>query len=172
MARGDAEAFDELVPLVYDELRGLARRHLRGEAEGHTLGPTALVHEAYLRLIGVHDTAFDDRTHFLSFASRVMRRVLVDHARARRTAKRGAGGVPVPLDAVVVGHLDFDLDVLALDEALGRLERLDPRACRVVECRVLAGLTVDETARALGVSAPTVKRAFAFGRAWLNRELS
>lgn len=175
-AGGDETAYTALFPLIYEELRQLAQRHMRRERPGHTLSATALVHEAYLRLIGVEEMAFSDRTHFMSFASRVMRRVLVDHAKARNRAKRGGGAAHVTLDGdagpgAATQLLDLD-DLLALDEALDRLEAMDPRACRVVECRVFAGLSVEETADALGVSGPTVKRDYASARAWLNSQLT
>jgi len=174
MASGDPAAMEALLPLVYEELKRLAQRHMRGEREGHTLSATALVHEAYMRLIHVDSVQFNDRTHFMSFASRVMRRVLVDHAKTRMRAKRGGGAVHVALDDAdpsATGGLPFD-DLLALDEALARLEDMDPRACRVIECRLFAGLTVEETATALGVSGPTVKRDYGTARAWLNQQLS
>jgi RNA polymerase sigma factor (TIGR02999 family) len=158
-------------------LHGIAARHMRGERPGHTLQPTALVHEAFLRLVG-GDASFDDRAHFLRAASRVMRRVLVDHARARDAAKRGAGGgLRVTLDesiAASAGHDGDDdrvVELLALDDALARLAAAEPRWAQVVELRVFGGLEVTEVARALGVSTPTVKRDWAFAKAWLAREL-
>lgn len=168
---GDAAAAEELMPLVYDELRRLARRQLARERAGHTLGTTALVHEAYINLVEHPGSAWQDRLHFFAIASRVMRRVLVWAARRREAAKRGGGVRPVTLDDRIPGSDDHIDDVLALDEALHRLEDLDPRLCRVVECRHFAGLSVSETAEALGVSAATVKRDWRTARAWLRKEL-
>lgn len=163
---------DALVPLIYEELRDLARRHLVREDTGHTLNTTALVHEAYVRLVDVERVQWQDRTHFFAVASRVMRRVLIEYARARKRDKRGGGQVPLPLeerDLPVEANLD---ELLALDEALTRLEARKERHCRVVEHRFFAGLTVEETAQALGVSVATVKLDWRLARAWLNRELA
>lgn len=168
---GDASAVDELMPLVYDELRAIARHHLRSERADHTLSSTALVHEAFLNLAAPEPPNVNDRVHFFAIASRVMRRVLVWHARKHGAAKRGGGQRPITLDeeAVLADHRLEDL--LALDQALGRLEELDPRLCRVVECRHFGGLSVPETSEALGVSTATVKRDWRTARAWLRREL-
>jgi RNA polymerase sigma factor (TIGR02999 family) len=171
--RGDRSATDELLPLVYDELRLLARRYMSRERPGHTLQATALVHEAYLRLVDHNDAAWESRAHFFGAAARAIRRILTDHARARGRRKRGGGAARVPLDEVrlVVGSNDR-LDLIALDGAIDRLAALDPQKARVVELRFFAGLDVDEVARALGVSASTVARDWQFARAWLHREIA
>jgi RNA polymerase sigma factor (TIGR02999 family) len=174
IAAGDSGAAAQLLPVVYEELRALARAHLAGERAGHTLQPTALVHEAYLRLVGGEqggDRAFNGRQHFFATAATAMRRILVDHARERNALKRG-GGRRVDLsdgDAVAV---DDDLDLVGLDDALKKLEAVDKRRARVVTFRFFGGLTVDETATALGVSPATVKNDWAFARAWLLREMA
>lgn len=162
---------DTLFPVVYGELRGLARRYLRGERKGHTLDTTALVHEAYLKLAGLDRIEWKSRSHFLAVAAQAMRRVLVDHAVARKAQKRGGGWSRVSLERLDLGRRDHDTDLLALDAALQRLEQSSPRQCRVVECRFFAGMTIDETAEVLGVSPATVKSDWAHARAWLNREL-
>lgn len=166
---GDPSAFDQLLPLLYDELHAIAGRHMRGERADHTLQPTALVHEAFLRLTGV-DLAYDDRTHFIRAASQAMRRVLVDHARARLAAKRG-GGLRVTLDEALAPQDDRIVDLLVLDDALNRLAEAEPRWARVVELRFFGGLEVSEVANALGVSTATAKRDWQFARAWLARVL-
>jgi RNA polymerase sigma factor (TIGR02999 family) len=169
---GDARAPEALVPLVYAELRRQAARALRREGEGHTLQATALVHEAWLRLDGQHDARWESRTQFLAVAAQMMRRVLVDHARARRALKRGGGGTQVTLGDAghAVASVD-DVDVLALDEALARLATMDPRKARLVELRYFAGMSIPEAATALGVSLATVGREWAVARMWLRREL-
>ncbi len=172
MADGDADAADRLLPLVYDELRDLARREMRRERDGHTLGATALVHEAYLRLAELDDVSWRGRAHFFGTAASAMRRVLIGYARARKSEKRGGGVVPEPLEDVVVAARERPEDLLALDEALERLAEVEPRRARVVECRFFAGMSLDETAEALGVSNVTVRRDWALARAWLNRELA
>ncbi len=159
------------MPMVYDELRRIAQAHLRRERQDHTLSSTALVHEAFLNLVDQSPPAVSDRVHFFAIASRVMRRVLVWHARKRNAEKRGGGQRPVTLDEVAVLSDDRLDEVLALDQALDRLDALDSRLCRVVECRHFGGLTVSETAEALDVSAATVKRDWRSARAWLRREL-
>ena len=169
---GDAEALDRLIPLVYDRLRAIARQRLRAEPERHSLDTTGLVHETYLRLVDGPAATLADRSHFLALASRVMRHLLVDHARARRRAKRGGGVAPLELaeDAWVS---DQELDAAAeLDEALERLERLDQRQCRILEQRYFGGLSREETAEALGISLATVKRELRSARAWLALELA
>jgi RNA polymerase sigma factor (TIGR02999 family) len=166
---GDAHALDRLAPLVYDELRRMARRHLRGERPGHTLQPTALVNEAFIRLIDVKRVDWNDRVHFFAMAARVMRRVLVDAARARRARKRAGGAVQVTLDeTMLVG--DRDRSLVALDDALQALERTEPRLSQVVELRFFGGLTVQETATVLDVSSDTVSRDWAAAKKWLVRE--
>jgi RNA polymerase sigma factor (TIGR02999 family) len=178
-SEGDETALETLLPVVYGELRRQARRALRREAVGHTLQPTALVHEAYLRLVDQRPIRWEGRAHFFRVAARCMRQVLVDAARTRQAAKRGHGAHPVTLaDAqdVVASPSDpgaeTGLDVLALDEALDRLAAMDPDQARLVELRYFAGLTLDETAAALGVSSATVSREWAVARRWLRRELA
>src|SRR5687767_13860812 len=170
--RGDRAALDQLVALVYDELHALARSHLRRERHAQTLQPTAVVHEAYLRLIGTDRVPWKDRAHFFGVASRLMRQVLVDHARARRAKKRGGGATLVNLSDTEAASPSPAVDVLALHEALGRLATLDAGQERLVEMRYFGGLTVEETAVALDVSPATVKRDWASARAWLLREMS
>ncbi len=159
------------MPLLYDELRGLAGRYLRGERPGHTLQPTALVHEAFLKLVGQKNADYKSRGHFLAISAMAMRRILVDHAEKRSAAKRGAGAKRVPL----VDHLAVaespDLDLVALDEALNRLAERDARKARVVEQRFFAGMEMSQIAENLGVSLVTVKRDWEFARAWLTREI-
>lgn len=171
-ASGNPEALDELFPLVYDELRRMARRRMRGERNGHTWGTTALVHEAYLKLVDFDRIDWQDRNHFFAIASRVMRNVLVDYAVKRNAEKRGGDRDRVPLreeDAVDEADL---ADVLAVHQALKRLEKMDERQAQVVECRFFGGLTIDETAEALDISPATVGRDWRVARAWLNRELT
>jgi RNA polymerase sigma factor (TIGR02999 family) len=170
--RGDAEAFRGLLPLVYEELRRLAAHHLRRERPGHTLQPTALVHEAFLRLSGLREMQLRNRAHFYGAAAQVMRRVLVDHARRHRAIKRGGGEVvAVELADSVQAPVDLALDFEALDEALDALERIAPEKARVVELRFFGGLSVEETAEYLSLSPATVKRYWSFARAWLFRHL-
>lgn len=171
LADGDERALDELVPLVYDDLRRVARGQLAREHPDHTLDTTALVHESYLRLVGSTAIDVESRAHFLSVAARAMRRILVDHARRRQAQKRGGGVVPEPLAPGLAVVRNRSPQLLALDDALERLEELDSRQARVVEYRVFAGMTVEETAKMLGVSPATVKRDWTVARAWLNRQL-
>ena len=172
LADGDDTARDRLVRAVYDELRVIARAALRRERDGHTLVTTALVHEAYEKVLGP-EPAFSSRGHFFGAAARAMRQVLVDHARRRDRVKRGGGERPVPLDAVgeVAAPGAPGVDLLDLDAALTRLAALDPRQAAVVECRTFGGLSVEETAEALGVSPSTVKREWRTARAWLYAAL-
>jgi len=158
------------VPAVYDELRRLAHHYMRGERSGHTLQTTALVNEAYLRLARVDGMAFRDRTHFFAMAATMMRRVLVDHARANAADKRGGGVTLVGLDDSIAAA-GTTVDLLLLDDALSRLAKLDPQQARIVELRFFTGLTVDETADALEISTATVKRDWAMAKAWLYHEL-
>ena len=166
---GDSKAMEELLPLVYDELRRLARGYLYRERAEHTLQSTALVHEAYLRLIE-QDVEWQSRAHFLGIAAQMMRRILVDHARARSAAKRGEG-LRVTLDEKMAIAEARDLDVIALDRALTRLAQQDEAQARIVEMRFFAGLSIEETAEVLGISPATVKRDWAMAKAWLTREL-
>jgi RNA polymerase sigma-70 factor, ECF subfamily len=172
--RGDQSAADQLVPAVYDELRRQAERAMRREGGEHTLQATALVHESYLRLVDQRRVEWRNRAHFFAIASTVMRRILVDHARARLTAKRGGGVVPITLAGAERGGAPEtdEVDLLALHEALERLAVLDPEQARLVELRYFGGLTIEETSEALGVSPATVKREWALARAWLRRELA
>ncbi len=169
---GNEQALDRLAPLVYDELRRLARCHMRGERPGHTLQPTALANEAYLRLIDAQQIQWHDRAHFFAMASRLMRRVLVDHARAHRADKRGGHDVRVSLDrALGLAARGDSLDLVALDDALDTLAKLDERKRDVVELRFFGGLSVEETATVLKVSSDTVTRDWNFAKSWLQREL-
>lgn len=170
--QGDRQAVQKLLPLVYDELRRLARRHLRHERLDHSLQPTALVHEAYLRLVDKVEPQWHDRLHFYAVAAQLMRRVLVDHARRHGAAKRGGDIVKVSLDEALARAGDKAADVLALDDALRALAQLDERKARIVELRYFGGLTVDETARVVGVSMQTVINDTRAARAWLYREMS
>jgi RNA polymerase sigma-70 factor, ECF subfamily len=171
-SEGDAEALDRLVPLVYDECRRIAARQLRGERADHTLSPTALVHEMYLRLVDQRRATYRNRAQFFGIAARLMRRVLVDHARARLAKKRDGGRMLVSLDAATAEPDESRIaDVLAIDEALSRLAKLDPEQERIVELRYFAGMTVEETAQVVGRSPRTVKREWQLARAWLFREL-
>jgi RNA polymerase sigma factor (TIGR02999 family) len=169
--RGDTAALDRLLPVVYGEMRRLAASYLRAERKGHTLQPTALAHEAYLRLVGLRDFPWQNRAHFMGMAARAMRGILVDHARRRKAQKRGGGAAQVPIDTAVMGGaapVGFD----DLDRALQDLARLSERQARVVELRFFGGLTIEETAEVLEISPVTVKRDWTFARAWLYRELS
>jgi RNA polymerase sigma-70 factor, ECF subfamily len=170
--RGDETALDQLIPLVHDELRRLARRHMAGERVGHTLQATALVNEAYLRLIEVNQVRWQNRAHFFAMASRVMRRILVDAARARGYQKRGGGAETVSLDEALLVSGGPRQDLIALDDALNALAAFDLRKSQVVEMRFFGGLSVEETAEALHVSADTVMRDWRLAKVWLLRELS
>jgi RNA polymerase sigma-70 factor, ECF subfamily len=169
---GDAQAFDRIVPLVYTELREVARRALRRERPDHTLSATALVNEAYLRLLDQRRIAASDRAGFLSIAACTMRRLLVDYARTRKRGKRGGGADLLPIDEAERFLTDGETEeLLALDLALGRLAAANPRGCQVIEHRYFAGLSLEESAAALGVSVKTVHRDFLASRAWLRKEL-
>ncbi|MQA88619.1 MAG: sigma-70 family RNA polymerase sigma factor [Gemmatimonas sp.] len=171
-AAGDREALDEALPLVYQELRRIAQSRLRGERADHTLNATDLVHEAYVKLAQVNRIQYQNRAHFFALAARAMRQVLLDHAERRRAQKRGGGVERVDLDGVQVGEV-VDLDeLIALESALERLESMDPRMVRVVECRCFGGMSIRETSEALSLSEATVSRDWAAARAWLARELS
>jgi RNA polymerase sigma factor (TIGR02999 family) len=167
---GDQKALDDLLPLVYDELRRLARSYLQRERSGHTLQSTALVNEAYLRLVD-QNVSWQSRAHFFGIAAQMMRRILVDHARARDAAKRGAGDFKVTLDEDIAVSGARDVDVIALDIALENLAKLDPQQGRIVELRFFAGLSIEETAEVLSISPATVKRDWAMAKAWLSREM-
>jgi RNA polymerase sigma factor (TIGR02999 family) len=171
-SKGDSAALDALVPLVYDELRRLAQLYLSREKPGHTLSSTALVHEAYLRLVKQKDVTWQNRAHFFGVAARMMRRILVDHARRRGYAKRGGGALTLSLDETIAPAPEREMDLVALDDALETLAKLDERQSRMVELRFFGGLSIEETSEVLGVSAPTVKREWASARAWLYREIS
>lgn len=169
---GHHDALDQLFPLIYDELKVVARAQLVREDVGHTLGATALVHEAYLRLAEREKLSPNDRRHFFAIASQAMRRVLIDHARARKRKKRGAGTVPEPLDEIQSLMTDSAADeLLAMDEALDRLAEANPRAAQVVERRFFGGLTLEQTAESLDVSLKTVQRDWLLARAWLRKEI-
>jgi len=171
-SRGEAQATEELFPRVYGELRRLARRHLRSERPGHTLGTTALVHEAYLRLVDQRLVEWQGRTHFYGIAAQAMRRILVDYARRRNGQKRGGGIVSLTLtEAGEVPASERAADFLALDDALSRLEKLDREQGRLVELRFFAGLSIEEVARTLSISPATVERRWQLARAWLFRAL-
>jgi RNA polymerase sigma factor (TIGR02999 family) len=169
--RGDDSALERLLPLVYDELRRVARARLRAEKAGHTLQPTALVHEAYLRLIRGGATP-RNREHLFAIAARLMRQILVDHARGKGALKRGGADTAMTLDTGIAAPELPMVDILALDEALTELTGLDPRLCQVVELKFFAGLNIDETARALGVSPATVERDWTVSKAWLHQRLT
>jgi RNA polymerase sigma factor (TIGR02999 family) len=172
-ARGGSQAaFNDLFPLVYAELRRIAAREMRREGPGRTLQTTALVHEAYIRLLKDASLSFENRAHFLGIAAHAMREILIERARARVAQKRGGHAVRVTLEDVLFPIRGPSVDVLALDEALQRLARLDERHARVVELRYFGGLSVEETAAALDLSPATVKRAWTLARAWLYRELT
>jgi RNA polymerase sigma factor (TIGR02999 family) len=171
---GDADAHARLLPLVYEELRGLARARMAGMAPGQTLQPTALVHEAYMKLVGPEgeQPAWESRAHFFGAAARAMRNILVDHARRRQAAKRGGGSRGGALEEEAAAAIEAPVeDMVALDEALGRLEREDAQAHQVVMLRFFAGLSEEQTAEVMGVSARTVRREWAWGRSWLRERM-
>jgi len=172
LSAGDAEAFDQLLPLVYDELRRLAGSYMRQERDGHTLQATALAHEAYLRLRGREQVSWQNRAHFLAVAAQAMRRVLVDHARAKRRKKRGGDLEQTTLHQIAAPAGGPELHLLALDAALTKLAETDPRKCRVVELLYFGGLTAAEAGEVLGVTSRTVERDWQFARAWLLREIT
>jgi RNA polymerase sigma factor (TIGR02999 family) len=168
---GDRDAFDRLVPLVYDRLRALARGQLARERPGQTLSPTGLVHEAYMQLVRETGVEWRDRSHFFAICARAMRRILVDYARRRTARKRGGGRVDLPLDPETVAVEEQAEVLLAVDQALDRLAAFNDRLARLVECRYFAGMTEEETAETLGVSLRTVERDWPRARAWLQKEL-
>jgi RNA polymerase sigma factor (TIGR02999 family) len=171
IANGNQAAQEKLVPLVYDQLKRLARRYMRRERAGHTLQTTALVHEAYLKLVGQHSPHWQSRDQFYGIAAQLMRRILIDHARRHLREKRGGTQVILPLDEGLAFTPEHSEDLLKLDEALDRLSKLDPRQSRIVELRFFGGLSVEETSRFLNVSPITVKRDWAVAKVWLYGEL-
>lgn len=171
VGRGDPHAAGELLPLVYDELRKLAHHRMSLERADHTLAATGLVHEAYLRLVGDGEVSWANRAHFFHAAAEAMRRILIEHARAKGGPQRGGGRVRLPLDVIDLATQADPAQILALEEALSRLEEQDPDTARIVRLRFYAGLSVEETARAVGASERTVKRDWAFARAFLLRAL-
>ena len=170
-SEGRREALDQLIPLIYDELHRIAARYLRQERSEHTLQPTALVHEAWIRLIDQKNVTWQNRAHFFGVSAELMRRILVDHARRKKAEKRGGGAATVALDENIEWSDHRDLDLVDLDDALQALATVDPQQSKVVEMRFFGGLSVEETAEALGVSGTTVKREWRMARAWLLREL-
>ncbi len=168
-AKGNQQALDDLTPLVYRELRQLAASYLRKGRQGHTLQPTALVHEAYVRLVDQSNPVWQSRSHFFGVAARLMRQILVDHARRKQAGKRA--GLNVPLDEAVSFQQEQSLDLIALDSVLTALEKLDPRKCKAVELRYFGGLSMDEIAQTLDVSAITVRRDLRMAEAWLHQEM-
>jgi RNA polymerase sigma factor (TIGR02999 family) len=172
LSAGNQAAMDALTPLVYKELKRIAGGQLRNERPGHTLQATALVHEAYLKLVDQRETSWQNRAQFFAVAARVMRRILLDYAKSRKRDKRGGGAARATFDEALVVGADRSSDLIEIDEALSRLEKLDVRQAKVVELRFFGGLSVEETAEAMGISAPTVKREWSMARAWLHRELA
>jgi len=170
-SEGNQEALNELMPLVYDELRRVASRYLRKERTGHTLQTTALVHEAYLKLVDQKKMSWQNRVQFFAAAAQVMRHILVDYARNRRAFKRGGEYCRLSLDEAIISSEEKNPDLLTLHEALNNLTAIDAQQSRVVELRVFGGLTVEETAEALGISARTVKREWAMAKAWLHKQI-
>lgn len=171
-SEGDNEAFDQLMPLVYAELRQMARRYMRKQSEGHTLQTTALIHEAYLRLAAQEEKQWAGRAHFFGVAAQAMRHVLVDYARSHQAAKRGGNALVITLDEVAIVSDERTAELVALDDALQELAKLSPRQCQVVELRYFGGLSVAETAAVLKVSTDTVTRDWNQAKAWLYRTLN
>lgn len=169
---GEAAAFEQLVPIVYDELRRLARAFMRRQNPGHTLQTTALVNEAYIRLVDSDKVNWQSRTHFFAISAQLMRRILVDAARRRQSQKRGGDRVQITLDERIDIPLENETDMVALDEALKRLAEFSPRQCRIVELRYFGGLTEEQVAEVMEISARTVRRDWSLARAWLYRELT
>lgn len=169
---GNKEAFDRLIPLVYDELHRLARRSLASERPNHTLQTTALVNEAYMKLVGQENMRWENRAHFYAIAARLLRRILVDHARTKYREKRGGGANKLSLESDAQISVAPDQDLVALDDALNALANIDERKCRIVEMKFFGGLTAEEIGQVLGISAVTVVRDWSFAKAWLYRELS
>ena len=169
---GDQQSLESLIPLVYDELRRQARRYLRRERPDHTLQSSALVHEVYVRLIDQRQANWHNRSQFFGVAAQLMRRILVDHARSRGAVKRGAGVTKLAIAEDVAAIEMQNVDLIALDTSLTKLEQIDPQQCRIVELRFFSGLSIEDTADALGISPATVKRDWAMAKAWLYREIS
>ena len=169
---GDRQALDELTPIVYEELRRLASRYLRRERSDHTLQSTALVHEAYMRMVDQRNVRWQNRAQFFGLAAEMIRRILVDHARAHRAEKRGGEVVKLALDEALDAAAGRDLELVRLDDALKKLAELDPQQSRIVELRYFGGLTIEETAESLAVSPATVKRDWVVAKAWLRRQLT
>jgi RNA polymerase sigma factor (TIGR02999 family) len=170
---GDTRAFDELLPLIYAELHRRAAIYLRYERRNHTLQPTALVHEAYLKLVDQSNVHWENRMHFFAVAARAMREILIDHAKSRNREKRGGGSEDLPLEeALLAAAEENDVDLIALDEALTRLGEIDPQQVRIVELRYFCGLSLDETAETIGISRATVARDWTMAKAWLHREMT
>jgi RNA polymerase sigma factor (TIGR02999 family) len=170
-SNGERGALDQLIPVVYGELRQLARRALRSERRDHTLQPTALVHEAYLRLVDQRNVNWQNRAHFFAIASQAMRRIVVDHARRHNAIKRGGDNMKVELEEAMLLPGARDLDVVKLDDALTTLAAFDPQQSQIVELRFFGGLSIEETAEVIGISPATVKRDWTMAKAWLHREL-
>jgi RNA polymerase sigma factor (TIGR02999 family) len=172
MTSGDENAPEKLLPIIYNDLRRLAGAYLSNERKDHTLQPTALVHEAYIRLVDWENVSWQNRAHFFAVAAQVMRRILVDHARGKKAEKRGGFGQLLSLDEAVSFQEKKDVDLVALDDALNELEKSDARQAKIVELRFFGGLTIEETAEALRISPATVKNEWAFAKAWLRVELT
>jgi RNA polymerase sigma-70 factor (ECF subfamily) len=171
LVKGDDDAASKLIPIVYDELRRLAAGYMRRERKEHTLQPTALVHEAYVKLIEQRAVDWQGRAHFFGIAAQIMRRILIDHARGHLRDKRGGGMIPVPLDEALVFSPERSSELVRLDASLERLAKLDPRQSRIVELRFFGGLNVEQTAELLGISAKTVKRDWSMAKAWLHGDM-
>jgi RNA polymerase sigma factor (TIGR02999 family) len=171
-AGGDKQALDRLMPLVYTELKRLAGGYLRGERPGHTLQPTALVHEAYVRLVGQQQPAFQNRAHFYGVAARVMRQILIDHARVQKAGKRGAGAIHLSIEDARTATVETSSVTVALADALDDLEQKDPLKARLVEMRYFGGMTLEESAEVTGITFESVRYELRLAQAWLNRELS
>jgi RNA polymerase sigma-70 factor (ECF subfamily) len=171
LAKGNESAASKLIPIVYDELRRLAASYMRRERPDHTLQPTALVNEAYLKLIEQREVDWQGRGHFFGIAAQIMRRILIDHARAHLREKRGGGIIPAPLDEALVFSREQSYELLKLDDALERLAKLDPQQSKIVELRFFGGLTVEQTAEILNTSPSTIKREWSMAKAWLHGEL-
>jgi RNA polymerase sigma factor (TIGR02999 family) len=170
-SKGDPDALEQLMPIVFEELKNIARQYMGKESKGHTLQPTALVNEVYLQLVGRRSVQWSNRAHFYGSSAQLMRRILVDHARSRRTAKRGGEVFRISLDEVHDIPQQKSVDLISLDDALKDLEKLDARQARIVEMRFFTGLSIEAVAEALGISATTVKREWLTARLWLLREL-